>query len=58
MVGPIKDFRGNSRLGFHLEGKINRKDYNVAFHAVLEAGGLVVGDEVTIILDIEGVERL
>jgi polyisoprenoid-binding protein YceI len=58
MVGPIKDFRGNSRLGLHLEGKINRKDYNVAFHAVLEAGGLVVGDEVTIILDIEGVERL
>ena len=55
MLGKIKDPYGNTRAGFHAEGKINRKDFGVNFHAVLEAGGLVVGDEVKIVLDVEGI---
>lgn len=57
MNGPIKDMQGVKRVGFRAEGKINRKDYGVNFHKVLEAGGLVVDDEVHIILDIEGTPK-
>ncbi len=57
LLGMIKDPWGNERAGFHAEGKINRKDFGISFHKLLEAGGLVVGDEVTIILDIEGIKR-
>ena len=38
-------------------GKINRKDFGVNFNKLLETGGLVVGDEVTLQLEIEGIER-
>jgi polyisoprenoid-binding protein YceI len=57
MNGPIKDMQGVKRVGFRAEGKINRKDYGINFHKVLEAGGLVVDDEVEIILDIEGTPK-
>jgi polyisoprenoid-binding protein YceI len=57
MAGPIKDMQGARRVGFRAEGKINRKDYGISFHKVLEAGGLVVDDEVQIILDIEGTPK-
>ncbi|VAX21568.1 Protein yceI precursor [hydrothermal vent metagenome] len=57
LLGVIKDPWGNERAGFHAEGKINRKEFGISFHKLLEAGGLVVGDEVTIILDIEGIKR-
>lgn len=58
MNGPIKDMEGKKRVGFRAEGKINRKDYGVSFHKVLETGGgLVVDDEVQIILDIEGTPK-
>lgn len=58
MNGPIKDMEGVKRVGFRAEGKINRKDYGVSFHKALETGGgLVVDDEVQIILDIEGTPK-
>lgn len=58
MNGPIKDMQGLKRVGFRAEGKINRKDYGINFHKVLEVGGgLVVDDEVQIILDIEGTPK-
>lgn len=56
-LGEAVDPWGAHRVGFHAEGKINRKDFNVNFHKLLETGGLVVGDEVTIELDIEGIKR-
>lgn len=57
MAGPIVDPWKNTRCGFHAEGKINRKEFNIDFHKVLDTGGLVVGDEVTITLEVEGVAR-
>ncbi|MDH5638707.1 MAG: YceI family protein [Nitrospinota bacterium] len=57
MVGKVKDPYGNTRAGFTATGKINRKDFGVNFHKLLEAGGLVVGDEVKLLLEIEGIER-
>jgi polyisoprenoid-binding protein YceI len=46
--GMIKDPWGNMRVGFSVDGKINRKDFGLQWHAVTETGGLVVSDEVRI----------
>ena len=56
-LGEATDPWGNHRAGFQAEGKINRKDFGVSFHKVLETGGFVVGDEVTLSLDVEGIKR-
>lgn len=51
--GTTKDPWGNTRAGFSGEGKINRKDFGMVWNKTLDSGGLVVGDEVQIRLDIE-----
>jgi len=51
--GVTKDPWGNIRAGFNAEGKINRKDFGMVWNRTLDTGGLVVGDEVFIKLDIE-----
>jgi polyisoprenoid-binding protein YceI len=56
-TGEAKDPWGNYRVGFEGKAKINRKDYGVNFNAVLEAGGLLVSDKVTLEFDIAVVRR-
>jgi len=51
--GSTKDPWGNTRAGFGAEGKLNRKDFGMIWNKTLDNGGLVVGDEVQIRLDIE-----
>jgi polyisoprenoid-binding protein YceI len=51
--GATKDPWGNTRAGFSAEGKLNRKDFGMVWNKSLDSGGLVVGDEVQIRLDIE-----
>ncbi len=51
--GVAKDPWGNLRAGFNAEGKLNRKDFGMVWSKTLDGGGLVVGDEVLIKLDIE-----
>lgn len=51
--GSTKDPWGNTRAGFSAEGKLNRKDFGMIWNKTLDNGGLVVGDEVQIRLDIE-----
>ena len=51
--GAAKDPWGNTRAGFSAEGKLNRKDFGMVWNKTLDSGGLVVGDEVQIRLDIE-----
>ena len=51
--GTTKDPMGNTRAGFNAEGKLNRKDFGMVWNKTLDSGGLVVGDEVQIRLDIE-----
>lgn len=53
---PGKDPWGNTRIGWSATTKINRKDYGLTWNAALEAGGLLVGDEVTITLDVQAVK--
>lgn len=51
--GVNKDPWGNMRAGFSAKGKINRKDFGIVWNKMLDNGGLLVGDEVVIALDIE-----
>lgn len=48
-----KDPYGNFRRGAVASTKINRKDFGLVWNATLETGGVVVGDEVTITLEVE-----
>jgi polyisoprenoid-binding protein YceI len=49
----IKDPWGNLRRGASATTKINRKDFGISFNAVMDNGGLVVSDDVTITIDLE-----
>lgn len=51
--GVTKDPWGNTRGGFTAEGTLNRKDFGMVWNKTLDSGGLVVGNEVQIRLDIE-----
>lgn len=46
--GTNVDPWGNTKAGFSFEGKINRKDFNLNWNTALEAGGVMVSDEVKI----------
>jgi polyisoprenoid-binding protein YceI len=53
LSAPTKDPWGNSRIGLSATTKINRKDFGLNWNAALEAGGFLVGEEVSITLDVE-----
>ena len=55
--GSAVDPWGNSRVAFAASTKINRKDFGLTWNKALEAGGLLVGEEVEILLEIEGIEQ-
>jgi len=51
--GIMTDPWGNVKAGFSINGKINRKDWGLNWNAALEAGGVLVGEEVKISGDLE-----
>jgi polyisoprenoid-binding protein YceI len=51
--GTVKDPYGNIKAGFKAKGSIKRMDYGLTWSALTEAGGMVVGDEVAIMFNIE-----
>jgi polyisoprenoid-binding protein YceI len=51
--GVMKDPWGNEKAGFTLNAKINRSDWGISWNATLEAGGLLVSDEVRIACDVQ-----
>ena len=51
--GVMNDPWGNVKAGFSINGKINRKDWGLNWNAALEAGGLLVGEEVKLSVDLE-----
>ena len=53
---PAKDPWGNTRVGVSATTKISRKDFGLTWNAALESGGFLVGDEVTITLDVQFVK--
>ena len=52
-TAPGKDPWGNTRMGASATTKINRKDFGLTWNAALETGGILVGEEVTITLDVQ-----
>ena len=53
LIGVTKDPMGNIRAGFRLEGKLNRRDFNINFSATLDNGGMIVSDDIIIKIDME-----
>lgn len=53
--GAIKDPWGNTRVGLGLSGEINRKDYGITWNTALEAGGVAVGENVKLDIQLEGI---
>lgn len=53
----IKDPWGNLRAGITATTKISRKDFGLAFNALTDTGGVVVGDEVKITLEAELIQQ-
>ncbi|HWF14135.1 MAG TPA: YceI family protein [Candidatus Acidoferrales bacterium] len=54
---PVKDPWGNIRAGITASTKIDRRDFDLRFNGLTEAGGVVVGDEVKITLDAELIQQ-
>jgi len=50
---PSKDPWGNQRIGLSASTKINRKDFGLAWNSALETGGVLVGEEVSISLEVQ-----
>jgi polyisoprenoid-binding protein YceI len=50
---PGKDPWGNTRIGLSAKTKINRKDFGLVWNAALETGGILVGEDVQIELDVQ-----
>ena len=55
--GVMKDPWGNEKAGFSINGKINRKDFGLVWNATLEAGGVLVSDDVRISCEVELVKQ-
>lgn len=53
---PAKDPWGNTRIAISATTKINRKEFGLTWNAALETGGILVGEEVTITLDVQFVK--
>jgi polyisoprenoid-binding protein YceI len=52
----VKDPYGNTRIGLSATTKINRKDFGLTWNGLLESGGVMVGEEITITIDLEFVK--
>jgi polyisoprenoid-binding protein YceI len=57
LAGPSKDPWGNLRIGLEAKTKLNRKDYGINYHQVIETGVLAVGEEVELEINAEAVKE-
>ncbi|MBU0941418.1 MAG: YceI family protein [Flavobacteriaceae bacterium] len=51
--GLMKDPWGNTKVALSITGKINRKDFGLTWNAALETGGVLVGDEIKLVSEIQ-----
>jgi polyisoprenoid-binding protein YceI len=56
-AGAMKDPWGNEKAGYTLTGRINRKDWGLNWNAALEAGGVLLSEDVTINCDVQLVKQ-
>ncbi len=55
--GVAVDPYGQTKAGFEMKGEINRKDFNLTWNAVTEAGSIVVSDKVKLVIDVQFVKQ-
>ncbi len=55
--GVMEDPYGQTKAGFEIKGKISRKEFGLNWNAMTEAGGIVVGDEVKLIANLQFVKQ-
>jgi polyisoprenoid-binding protein YceI len=55
--GEVVDPYGQTKSGFELSGKINRKDFGLTFHATTETGGILLSDEVRLLASVQMVKQ-
>ncbi|MDN3547393.1 YceI family protein [Mucilaginibacter aquaedulcis] len=51
--GSAADFYGNTKAGFEITGKINRKEFGLTWDGVTEAGSIVVGEDIKLLINIQ-----
>lgn len=54
--GTVEDPWGGTRAGFEVSGTLNRKDFGLKWNAMTEAGNLVVGNEIKLLLNVQFVQ--
>jgi len=55
--GFARDARGVERAGFTIETALDRKDYNITWNRVLDEGGVLLGDEVKVEIELQMVKK-
>ncbi len=53
----IKTSWGDTRTGFTATTTVNRKDFGIAYNTAMDTGGMMLGDDVKIEIEIEGIEK-
>jgi polyisoprenoid-binding protein YceI len=56
--GPTKPVTmGNTKAGAHATAKINRKDFGITWNKAMDGGGVVVGEDVDVTIDVEAIKK-
>ena len=55
--GTMVDPYGNTKAGYEITGKVNRHDFGLKWNAITEAGGVVVGEEIRLALNIQMIKK-
>ena len=58
LLGFVKDPWGNHKAGFSVETSLNRKDYGIVWNKALDQGGVLLGDEVEIEINLEATKEV
>ncbi|HEY4325809.1 MAG TPA: YceI family protein [Mucilaginibacter sp.] len=51
--GSTDDFYGNTKAGFEVTGKVNRKDFGLTYDPVTEAGSIVLGEDIKLLINVQ-----
>jgi polyisoprenoid-binding protein YceI len=51
--GSAADFYGNTKAGFEITGKINRKEFGLVYDGVTEAGAIVLGEDIKLLINVQ-----
>ncbi|MCC6764292.1 MAG: YceI family protein [Deltaproteobacteria bacterium] len=54
---PTRDPWGNTRIGAQATTKLNRRDFGIVFNKALDGGGVLVGDEIAVTIDVEVMKK-